>query len=67
MLGAIGRETENPKYSWMEEDLARKMARMKMTDERGNKEVEKICEESDEIWALKEKINQAYLNKERNA
>lgn len=49
----------------MEENLAREMARMKMTGERVNKEKDKICEESDEIKELKQKINEAYLNKER--
>ena len=38
-----------------------------MTDERTTKEVQKLCDESDEIRALKEKINEAYLNKERVA
>jgi len=60
-----GGRADDPTYNRMEEQLARQMARMKMTDERVNKDVAKICEESDEIKALKEKINQAYLNKER--
>ena len=64
MLAGLGRE-DDPKYNGMEEQLARQMARMKMTDERVTKEVAKVCDESDEIKALKEKINQAYLNKER--
>jgi hypothetical protein len=37
---------------------------MKIHKTRSSKEVEKICSESDEIKALKEKINHAYLNKE---
>lgn len=40
------------------------MARMKIKNERENKEVQKICEESDEIKELQDKIRQAYLNKE---
>jgi len=40
------------------------MANMKITQVRNTKEVEKICSESEEIKALKEKINNAYLNKE---
>jgi len=43
------------------------MANMKITQVRNTKEVEKICSESEEIKALKEKINNAYLNKERIA
>ena len=38
---------------------------MKITTVRNEKEVEKICSESEEIKALREKINNAYLNKER--
>ena len=36
----------------MEEQLARELARMRVTDERRRKEVEKICAESDEIKEL---------------
>jgi len=36
-----------------------------ITTVRNEKEVEKICQESEEIKALREKINNAYLNKER--
>lgn len=59
MLGA-----RNP-YAPIEEKLARQMASMKITTVRNEKEVEKICSESEEIKALREKINNAYLNKER--
>ena len=59
MLGA-----RNP-YAPIEEKLARQMAAMKITTVRNEKEVEKICSESEEIKALREKINNAYLNKER--
>ena len=54
-------------YNRLEENLARAMAGRKINQERVNKEKDKICEESDEIKALKEKINEAYLNKERVA
>lgn len=40
---------------------------MKIHSTRTTKEVERICSDSDEIKALKEKINHAYLNKERIA
>lgn len=43
------------------------MAQHKIHDTWTTKEVEKICSESEEIKALKEKINHAYLNKERIA
>jgi hypothetical protein len=56
--------TKNP-YSSMEEQLARQIANMKITSVRNDKEVEKICSSSEEIKALREKINNAYLNKER--
>ena len=49
----------------MEESLAREMAKMKVSGDRQNREVEKICQESDEIKELQAKINAAYLNKER--
>ena len=56
--------TRNP-YAPIEEKLARQMANMKITTVWNEKEVEKICSESEEIKALREKINNAYLNKER--
>lgn len=40
---------------------------MKIHSTRTTKEVERICSDSDEIKALKDKINHAYLNKERIA
>ena len=43
------------------------MARMKITDERKKREIEKICVESDELKELQAKIKSAYLNKERTA
>jgi len=55
--------TRNP-YATVEEKLAWQMANMKITSIWNDKEVEKICSESEEIKALKEKINNAYLNKE---
>ena len=51
----------------MEKDLAREMAKMKITDEKRKREVEKVCVESDELKELQGKIRAAYLNKERSA
>jgi hypothetical protein len=51
----------------MEKNLAREMARMKITDEKKKREIEKICAESDELKELQAKIKAAYLNKERSA
>ena len=51
----------------MEKDLAKEMARMRITDEKKKREIAKICAESDELKELQEKINSAYLNKERAA
>jgi hypothetical protein len=58
--------THNP-YAPIEEKLARQMANMRISNVRNQKEVEMICKESEEIKALKEKINNAYMNKERIA
>jgi regulator of sirC expression with transglutaminase-like and TPR domain len=49
----------------MEENLAREMARMKMEREKQQREIEKICSESNELKELQSKIKAAYLNKER--
>jgi hypothetical protein len=38
---------------------------MKMQREKQNREVQKICGESDELKELQAKIKAAYLNKER--
>lgn len=51
----------------MEEDLAREMARLKMTDEKRQREIEMICAQSDELKELQAKIKNAYLNRERAA
>eukprot|EP00831_Metopus_contortus_P069916 TRINITY_DN630_c0_g1_i4.p2 TRINITY_DN630_c0_g1~~TRINITY_DN630_c0_g1_i4.p2 ORF type:complete len:263 (+),score=90.85 TRINITY_DN630_c0_g1_i4:148-936(+) len=51
----------------VEHDLAKELARQKVDRERKQREVAKICEESDELKELKEKIRLAYLNKERAA
>lgn len=51
----------------MEEQLAKELARMRIADERKNKEIAKICAESDEIKELQARINAAYLNKERGS
>ena len=67
IVGGLGQEAQNPKYDSMEERLARQMSSMKITSQRDKIEVERICADSDEIKALQEKINQAYLNKERRS
>lgn len=54
-------------FNSMEQQLAQEMARMKITDERKRREIEKICVESDELKELQAKIKAAYLNKERTA
>lgn len=54
-------------FNVMEQQLAQEMARMKITDERKRREIEKICVESDELKELQAKIKAAYLNKERTA
>lgn len=51
----------------MEEKLAKELQRIKLENESKQRHVEKICAESEELKALKEKIAQAYLNKERAA
>ena len=39
-------------FNVMEQQLAQEMARMKITDERKRREIEKICVESDELKEL---------------
>ena len=51
----------------VEMDLAKELQRQKVDRERKRREIEKICEESDELKELQEKIRLAYLNKERSA
>ena len=51
----------------VEMDLAKELQRQKVEKERQRRDVEKICEDSDELKDLKEKIRLAYLNKERSA
>ncbi len=51
----------------VEMDLAKELQRQKVEKERQRREIEKICEDSDELKELKEKIRLAYLNKERSA
>ena len=53
--------------SEMEQRLAREMARQKMEQEKQQREVAKVCSGSEELRELMNKINQAYLNKERSA
>ena len=51
----------------MEESLARELSKMKIDDDKRQREMEKICAESDELKELQAKIRHAYLNKERAA
>ena len=51
----------------MEEQLARELAKMRIVDDRRQKEIQKICAESEEIKELQARINAAYLNKERGS
>ena len=51
----------------MEENLAREMSKLKIVDERRQREIEKMCAESDELKQLQAHIRHAYLNKERAA
>ncbi len=39
-------------FAAMEKDLAKEMARMKITSEKRKREIEKICTESDELKEL---------------
>jgi hypothetical protein len=51
----------------VETELAKELHRQKVERERNRAEIEKICEESEELRELKEKIRIAYVNKERAA
>lgn len=62
---ALRRNDHNLNFTAMDQQLAQQMARMKITDEKKRREIEKICHESDELKELQNKIKQAYLNKER--
>lgn len=47
--------------------MAREMSKLKIVDERRQREIEKMCAESDELKQLQAHIRHAYLNKERAA
>eukprot|EP00826_Nyctotherus_ovalis_P041285 TRINITY_DN4135_c0_g2_i1.p1 TRINITY_DN4135_c0_g2~~TRINITY_DN4135_c0_g2_i1.p1 ORF type:complete len:265 (-),score=152.89 TRINITY_DN4135_c0_g2_i1:603-1397(-) len=51
----------------VEMDLAKELQRQKVEKERNQKEIERICAESEELKELKERIRTAYVNKERAA
>ncbi len=51
----------------VEQNLAKELQRQKVERERQKRDVEQICDGSDELRELKEKIRVAYLNKERAA
>ena len=57
----------NVDFAAMEKGLAKEMARMRISDSKKQREIEKICVEADELKELKAKIAAAYLNKERSA
>lgn len=50
----------------LEEDIAKEIKMRKVLEQRGNCEVKRICDESAEIKALKNRINMAKLNQERS-
>ena len=54
-------------FMTMERNLAREMQKLKVVDEKKQREIEKACAESDELKELQQKIRSAYLNKERSA
>ena len=64
---ALRRNDPNVDFAGMEQNLAKEMARMRITDEKKKRELEKICNESEELKELQHKIKCAYLNKERSA
>lgn len=51
----------------MEEQLAREMNKVKITNQRSNVEVQRVCQGSEDLKVLQDKIKAAYLNKERTA
>lgn len=68
MDGQVLRQNDpNVDFASMDQNLAKEMARMKITDEKRKREIEKICTGSEELKELQQKIKQAYLNKERSA
>lgn len=54
-------------FQGMEEELAREMHRMKVDNQKSSVEMSRICQESDELKEIQDKIKAAYLNKERSA
>jgi hypothetical protein len=54
-------------FGSMEEDLAREMHRLKVSNQKASVEVNRICAESDELKEIQDRIKAAYLNKERSA
>lgn len=54
-------------FAGMDKNLANEMARMKVDDQKKQREIRKICHESEELKELQQKIRLAYLNKERSA
>ena len=54
-------------FNDMKDKLAKHMMASKVENHRKQAEVYRICQESDELKALKAQIHAAYLNKERAA
>ena len=51
----------------IDQRLAHELARRKTDKQSKQKEIEMVLKDSEEIKLLKEKINEAYVNKERAA
>lgn len=65
-MATKSQSTFNPGHQ-LENQLAREMANLKIQDTRKQKEVERICAQSEELKQLQNKIMAAYQNKERAA
>ena len=49
----------------LEDQLARELQKRKVEEEKKKREIERICAESEEIKLLKQKVQTAYVTKER--
>lgn len=66
-VGQLKNNDNTLDFMAMEKNLAREMQKLKVVDEKRQREIEKACQESDELKELQAKIRNAYLNKERSA
>lgn len=57
----------NERTNYQNEAIATELSRMTIDNERRSKEMQKICEESDELRFLERTLKSAYLNKDRAA